>query len=946
MLELLSILGVVGLIAVAYRQQQRIRVLEFDLEGIRKAFLAHREALMGGAYGQAPAGAAEAAASALAGAAVSAQAGEAPAPAATPMAAADDLVQAAAVPAETAARAAAETVSSTDASGSAPGGEAAAAGPWSTPGDSGAETAAPPAKQPRPDIETALGTRWAVWVGGLALALGGVFLIRYTIEAGIFGPEVRLALAGLLGLVLVAGGEVLRRMGFAMPVEGLKNAFLPAILTAAGAFTLFGTIYAAHGIYGFIGPGAAFTLLGLVGIATIAAALLHGQALAGIGLLGSYATPVLVSSQAPNPWALFGFVAIVLAATGIIARLRDWTPLMTAAFAGAGLWSLVYLLEDPLPETAIVLFVNAVAVAVMVFVWLRRAEPAAGRIDLPAAVASAFVALAAVVVVANTPMAQTTGMGTAAALVLGLLAAALYREAAVAALFAAAAAAVLVYLHIGLGGTFEITLSGETLFIEGTRSAVPVGSARLWGAILALAFLAAGLWSARRLVAERPARAASWSLFAALVPLAVLTAVWVAFGNLDRDLSHAALALALAVALAAGGEWVASAESPARSGGPSVSALLAGAGFAFLVFLHMGFGAFWTTVLLGAAAALPALATRLRTYPALGWLSVGAAVAVVARFAVDPTIIGAADLSTRPVFNALLPGYGVPALAAAYAAWQLARTTNGRPRLAMEAVASLFGLLTVAMLVRHAMNGGVIDSGAPTLAEQSIYTLIAIGGGAILVALDGRSPSPVFRVGSIAVGVVSVAFVAIQHFFVLNPLVTNESTGTIPVFNLLFLGYLLPGAAMAGLAAYARYKRPFWYVATLALVASLLGFAYATLSLRRLFHGEFIGLWKDFGQLETYSYSALWLALGVALLTAGLLLRSQVLRLASAALVVVAVAKVFLLDMSELEGVLRALSFIGLGAVLIGIGLFYQRMLTRLARAEHAAAKAPERLPA
>jgi uncharacterized membrane protein len=31
--------------------------------------------------------------------------------------------------------------------------------------------------------------------------------------------------------------------------------------------------------------------------------------------------------------------------------------------------------------------------------------------------------------------------------------------------------------------------------------------------------------------------------------------------------------------------------------------------------------------------------------------------------------------------------------------------------------------------------------------------------------------------------------------------------------------------------------------------------------------------------------------------------------------------------MSNLEGILRALSFIGLGAVLIGIGLFYQRIL-------------------
>jgi uncharacterized membrane protein len=38
-----------------------------------------------------------------------------------------------------------------------------------------------------------------------------------------------------------------------------------------------------------------------------------------------------------------------------------------------------------------------------------------------------------------------------------------------------------------------------------------------------------------------------------------------------------------------------------------------------------------------------------------------------------------------------------------------------------------------------------------------------------------------------------------------------------------------------------------------------------------------------------------------------------------------------------LEGVLRALSFIGLGAVLIGIGLFYQKLLTRAGKAEPAA---------
>lgn len=419
-----------------------------------------------------------------------------------------------------------------------------------------------------------------------------------------------------------------------------------------------------------------------------------------------------------------------------------------------------------------------------------------------------------------------------------------------------------------------------------------------------------------------------------IAPLVVLAALWLTFGDIDRDLGYALPALLLMLVFAAGGEWIARAEPPPLAGGPAVSFALGGAGVAGLLMLHMAFGSAWTTVLIGAAAILPALATRWRSYPVLGWIAVGAAVAMLGRVAFDPTIVGAAFLSRTPVFNWLLPGYGVPAIAFGFAAWQLARTTSGRPRLAMEAASALFALLTIAMLVRHAMHGGVIDTGAVTLAEQAIYTLIALGAGAILVAIDMRSPSSVLRYGSIAAGVISAGLIAIQHFVVLNPLLTDESTGTIPVFNLLFLAYLLPAiaAAAVALALYVRDKRPRWYAAMLALIAALLAFAYATLSVRRLFKGEFIALWSGLGQLETYTYSALWLVIGVALLTAGVWLKSQVLRIASAVLIAVAVVKVFLFDMSELEGVLRALSFIGLGAVLIGIGLFYQRLLTRAAR--------------
>jgi uncharacterized membrane protein len=70
-----------------------------------------------------------------------------------------------------------------------------------------------------------------------------------------------------------------------------------------------------------------------------------------------------------------------------------------------------------------------------------------------------------------------------------------------------------------------------------------------------------------------------------------------------------------------------------------------------------------------------------------------------------------------------------------------------------------------------------------------------------------------------------------------------------------------------------------------------------------------------------------WLGLGLVFLGYGLWRGSKPARLASAALVVLSVLKVFLFDLSGLEGLWRALSFISLGLVLIGIGLVYQRVL-------------------
>jgi uncharacterized membrane protein len=68
-------------------------------------------------------------------------------------------------------------------------------------------TAPPPIPQAGPGFEERLGTRWVVWVGGLTLALGGFFMVRYSIEQGLLGPGVRTILGGLFALALLAAGD-------------------------------------------------------------------------------------------------------------------------------------------------------------------------------------------------------------------------------------------------------------------------------------------------------------------------------------------------------------------------------------------------------------------------------------------------------------------------------------------------------------------------------------------------------------------------------------------------------------------------------------------------------------------------------------------------------------------------------------------------------------------
>ena len=150
---------------------------------------------------------------------------------------------------------------------------------------------------------------------------------------------------------LIVAGEVLRRREKTAGVtalaagEPVNSTLTPAVLTAAGTIAGFGAIYAAHALYHFIGPAIAFVALGTTGLAAMFSAALHGPALAGIGLAGALATPLLVQSDAHDAWPAVIYLAVVTAATYGLARLRAWLWLAFAGAAGAILWGLMFRLD-------------------------------------------------------------------------------------------------------------------------------------------------------------------------------------------------------------------------------------------------------------------------------------------------------------------------------------------------------------------------------------------------------------------------------------------------------------------------------------------------------------------------------------------------------------------------------------------------------------------------
>ena len=242
------------------------------------------------------------------------------------------------------------------------------------PGDSVEPSEAPRPPAPTIDWEQWLGVRGAAVLGGIALAIAGALLVRVGIQAGLVTPGVRVILTMLGGITALVTSELLRKRD----VEVTANA-----LAGAGVVLLYGATWAARNLYELIGAPTAFALMALVTVAGGALSMRYrSMVIALLGLLGGFATPLLISADSDQPLGLFGYLLLLNAGVAFLGRKRNWPILSVLGLGATAFYQLLWIagqMEERIAVGLLILGIFALFYVVLGLVQRRNTiEPQGG----------------------------------------------------------------------------------------------------------------------------------------------------------------------------------------------------------------------------------------------------------------------------------------------------------------------------------------------------------------------------------------------------------------------------------------------------------------------------------------------------------------------------------------------------------------------------------------
>jgi uncharacterized membrane protein len=678
--------------------------------------------------------------------------------------------------------------------------------------------------------------------------------------------------------------------------------------------------------------------LASVALLAVGLSLLQGMLVALLGLLGGFVTPALISTPNPSVWGLFCYLFVVESACLAVARYRDSSWFALATLAGAAFWPIAWIALDYWhfgDELTLGLYL---LLTILLFFFLpSRAIPAAGSekatpkfATLPQVALAAQCALVAVMFI----VIVAADYSATSLILFGLVAACclviarredVFEGAVIASGLATLAIAATMSLPRSI--VLPVPLPGAPL-IPPELLQYASANASL-GAFFALAGFVA-LWGAKR--------PAMWAGVSAGVPLFLLAIAYWRIVDFGVDLAWAGIALALAAASLFATERV---ERYRTAGELEISlGIYAAATVGFIsLAAAMSLREAWLTVAL--SLQLPALGRiSRRVYArAIPVIATIVAAIVIVRLALNYNIF-AYPIARAPATNWVLYGYGIPTLAFFWASRLFRKQEENQLGAMLEAGALGFFVLLVSLQIRLFV-AGELNAWRYSLLEQGLQSIAWLSIGTILVSRRVKTQNVLLHYGALMLMGLGAAQVLLIQLIASNPIFTRELVGDYPVVNVLFLSYAVPAAFAFWFAAACRDEGWRTQFAGSSDIGRQLGnfsgiagfvllFAYLSLEVRRAFHGPI--LVSNFqGDAESYTYSAVWLLYAVALLGLGIYFRQSVLRYASLAVLVVTASKVFLLDMSDLMGLYRVASFLGLGLSFVGIGYLYQRFVFRRA---------------
>ncbi|MFZ5608613.1 MAG: DUF2339 domain-containing protein [Pseudomonadota bacterium] len=771
--------------------------------------------------------------------------------------------------------------------------------------------------------EEQMTSHWLVWVGGLALALGGGFLVKYSIDEGLLGPGLRIALGVIAALAMMGAGEWLRRQPVGRLPANIDPSHVPAAATGAGLFTAFASLFAAYDFYHFLSPLAAFLLLAGVCAAAFLLAVLHGRFLVLLGLVGAYSVPALVSTTAPS---LIGLLVYLLAVAGLalaVIRYRQWWALGWGAMAGVMAWPLLWMAAHWRPGDGWALGLYALtATALLVSDWRPYRLPPGLWQPQPQAFAPLSAAAGGLLVFAIVRLDGygAAGLAALAAMALLLTVAAFRRPPAVS---LAIIAATLVFFSLGLWHQPAL-LRPETLGLPAANLAPLVPpAARPYLLVLAgfaLFHGVGGYWAS-----QRHARPGAWAGISVLLPLGLMAAAYARIAALAPDFAWGAASALLALAFSLAAERHA---RPPENALPTAAYVL-GAVAALMLATAMVLRDNWLSLALaGELAAIAYLFARRWPLAPLEWAAAALALLVAARQLLHFPAIDHGPALLAQAWWALY-AWTLPALAVFAARhWFSKRSQNNGLANSLEGSAVITGALAVFALALMLAN--LFPSFGPGGRQLAATGISASGWLALAYAFipaPRGTAAPMTRLSLAGLLLFSAGAVisVVREMLTRGYLAVHYGP---PFFNLIGLSVLIPGLGALALSRTTRLH-PFPILAQTIAGAGLVGvFLWLNLEVRHLFHGDVLALrLSAFRQGELYAYSAAWLPFALALLGWGIKTRNMALRRLALGVLAATILKVFLIDMAALSGVLRALSFLGLGAVLVGVGAIYRKIV-------------------